>query len=79
MNADKASGVLHATLERLALHYGMIDVGRIASIRQDAAYGRAIRDFMEFTGVFVTTATGPEKVAIGRFVAALERRFAKFV
>jgi hypothetical protein len=78
MNADKASGILHSSLERLALHYGMIDMGRMASMRQDGAYGRAIRDFMEFMGVFATTITGQEKVAIGRFLAAAERRFAKF-
>lgn len=43
------------------------------------AYGRAITDFVEFTGVFVTTATGPEKAAIGRFVAAAERRSARSI
>jgi hypothetical protein len=39
MNADKASGVFHVSLERLALHYGVIDVGRMAAMRQGGAYG----------------------------------------
>ena len=32
MNADKASGILHVCLERLALHYGMIDTGKLATV-----------------------------------------------
>jgi hypothetical protein len=58
MNADKASGILHACLEMLALNYGMIDMGRIAALRQDGAYGRAIKDFLDFVSVFATAAQG---------------------
>jgi Domain of unknown function (DUF6456) len=65
MNADRASGVLHATLERLAMFYGMIDMGRIASIRQDGAYGRGIKDFLDFAGVFATTAQGRDRPVFG--------------
>jgi hypothetical protein len=56
MNAHKARGILHASLERLALHYGMIDMGRMAATCQDSAYGRGIKDFFEFAGVFATNA-----------------------
>jgi hypothetical protein len=35
-------------LERLALHYGMLDKGKLSCIRQDQAYSRGIRDFLEF-------------------------------
>jgi hypothetical protein len=79
MNADKASGVLHGALERLALHYGMIDMGRIAAIRQDGAYGRGVKDFIEFVSVFAATAVGPEKNAIGRLLANAQRRFSRFL
>jgi hypothetical protein len=79
MNADKASGVLHGALERLALHYGMIDMGRIAAIRQDGAYGRGVKDFIEFVSVFAATAQGNEKTVIGRFLGAAHKRFGKFV
>jgi hypothetical protein len=34
MNADKASGVFRVSLECLALHYGKIDIGRVAAIRE---------------------------------------------
>jgi hypothetical protein len=78
MNADKASGVLHGCLERLALHYGMIDMGRMAAIRQDGAYSRGIKDFLDFTDIFATTAQGGEKTVIGRFLAAAQKRFGKF-
>jgi hypothetical protein len=78
MNADKASGILHVSLERLALHYGMIDVGRMAAIRQDGAYARGVRDFLDFVNVFAVTAQGGEKTVIGRFIAAAQKRFGKF-
>jgi Domain of unknown function (DUF6456) len=78
MNADKASGILHGCLERLTLHYGMIDMGRMAAIRQDGAYGRAIKDFFDFADIFATTAQGGEKTVIGRFLAAAQKRFGKF-
>jgi Domain of unknown function (DUF6456) len=78
MNADRASGVLLGCLERLALAYGIADMGRLAALRQDGAYGRAIRDFMEFADVFGATAAGSEKSAIGKFLAAAHKRFATF-
>lgn len=73
------SGILHVSLERLALHYGMIDMDRMAALRQDAADERANRDFLEFIDVFATTAVGTEMNAIGRFLAAAQKRFPKFV
>jgi Domain of unknown function (DUF6456) len=78
MNADKASGVLHGCLERLAVHYGMIDKHRIDELRQDGAYKRGIKDFLEFAGVFAVTAQGGEKNVIGRFLTAAQKRFEKF-
>lgn len=78
MNADKGGGVLHGCLEMLALHYGMIDMGRLASLKQDSAYGRGIRDFLDFVSVFATTAQGGEKTVIGRFLAQAQKRFGKF-
>jgi hypothetical protein len=78
MNADMASGVLRTSLQRLALDYGFIDVGRLAVIRQDGAYGRGIKDFIEFAGVFAVTARGGEKNVIGKFIAAAQKRFGKF-
>jgi len=78
MNADKASGVLHGCLELLGLHYGMIDPGRLAALKQDSAYGRGIRDFLDFAGVFATEAQGGEKTVIGRFLAQAQKRFSKF-
>lgn len=78
MNADKASGVLHVSLERLALHYGMIDMGRLVSIGQDQDYGRGIRDLLDFARVFSVSASSAEKNALGRFLAAAQKRFSKF-
>jgi hypothetical protein len=78
MNADKASGVLHGCLEPMGLHYGMIDMGRLASLKQDSAYGRGIRDFLDFVSIFATTAQGGEKTVIGRFMAQAQKRFSKF-
>jgi hypothetical protein len=78
MNSDRASGILYSVLERIALHYGMIDVGRVAAIRQDGAYGRGIKDFLEFAGVFAVTAQGGEKNVIGKFIAAAQKRFGRF-
>jgi hypothetical protein len=78
MNADRASGVLHVALERLALFYGMLDVTRLNGMGQDRAYSRGIKDCIDFVGVFAATAQGPEKNALGRLIAAVQKRFAKF-
>lgn len=78
MNADRASGVLHVSLERLALHYGLLDRDRLNAIGQNSAYARGIKDFLDFTGVFATTAQGGEKTVIGRFLAEAQKRFGKF-
>jgi hypothetical protein len=61
MNADKASGP--ECLERLALHYAMIDQYRINAMRQESAYGRGIKDFLDFLNVFAVTVQGGEKMA----------------
>jgi hypothetical protein len=50
MNADKASRIFHVSLERLALHYGMVDMGRLQTMSNDRTYARAIQDFFEFGG-----------------------------
>jgi hypothetical protein len=67
MNTDKASGIFHVSLERLGMHFGLIDMGRLNAIGQDKAYGRAIKDRLDGAGVFAKTAQGPEKSALGRF------------
>jgi hypothetical protein len=72
MNADAASGVLRAALERLALHYGIVDRGKLSRIRQDQAYSRGIRDFLEFLNVF-----GPKAEAAEIRASAL-KRFGRF-
>jgi hypothetical protein len=48
MNPDKAAGILHGCLERLGLHYGMIDVGRLGAISHDQAYGRGVKAAIDF-------------------------------
>lgn len=78
MNADAASGVLRASLERLALHYGLVDKGKLSRIRQDQAYSRGIKDFLDFTNVFAATTKAEEKSAIGKFLAAVQKRFGRF-
>jgi hypothetical protein len=78
MNADKASGILHASLELLALHYAMIDMGRVTALRQESAYRRGIRDLLDFASVFATTAQGGERTIIGRFLAQAQKRFGNF-
>jgi hypothetical protein len=78
MNTDKAAGVFHVSLERLAVHYGMLDMGRLSAIGQSHAYARGVRDCIEFVNVFAATANGPEKNVIGRFLAAAAKRFGKF-
>jgi hypothetical protein len=78
MNSDKASGIFHVSLERLALHYGMLDRDRLNAIGQDKAYSRGIRDCLEFVSVFATTEQGGGKNVIGRFLAAAQKRFSKF-
>jgi len=45
----------------LAHNCGIIDVGRIAALRQDTAYARGIRNFLDFAGVFAAMAQGGEK------------------
>lgn len=65
MNADKGSGILHGSLERLALHYGMIDMGKLAALRQKKSYGRGIKDFLNFASVFAATTQGPKRSRSG--------------
>jgi hypothetical protein len=78
MNADRASGVFHVSLERLAIGYGMLNESRLQAMAQDQAYSRGIKDSMDFVNVFASTAQGPEKNALGRMIAAMQKRFAKF-
>jgi hypothetical protein len=78
MNADKASGILHGALERLALHYGMIDVGKMATLCSDKAVGRGVRTVIEFISVFNATAQPTEKIGMARLMKDLQRRFGKF-
>jgi hypothetical protein len=69
MNADRAGGVLHGCLERLALSYGMIDVARLGAISHDQAFARGVRAALDFISVFAASAQGDEKAVIGRLVA----------
>jgi hypothetical protein len=78
MNADKASGILHSSLERLALHYGLIDMGKMASLGQDKAYGRGVRAAMEFITVFNATAQPTEKLGMARLMKDLQKRFGNY-
>lgn len=78
MNADKAGGVLHTCLERLAMHYGLIDLGRLGAISHEAAFGRGVKAAMDFISVFASSAQGGEKAVIGRLMAGLEKRFSRY-
>ena len=78
LNADKAAGVFHVSLERIGLHYGMVDMRRLASIGNDKAYGRGIKDMLDYIMIFATTAQGPEKSVLSKFLTAAQRRFSKF-
>jgi Domain of unknown function (DUF6456) len=73
MNADKGAGVLHGCLERLALHYGMIDVGRLGAISHDAAFGRGVKAAMDFISVFASSAQGAKRLSLGASSGALKR------
>jgi hypothetical protein len=53
-------------------------MGRLVSIGQDQAYGRGVRDLLDFAEVFSASASGAEKNALGRFFASAQRRFSKF-
>jgi hypothetical protein len=78
MNAHKASGILHVCLERLALHYGLIDMGKMAAIAQDKARGRGIKEVMEFVAVFNAAAKPTEKLGVARLMTELNKRFGNF-
>jgi Domain of unknown function (DUF6456) len=78
MNTDRASGVLYISLERLALHFGMVDMGRLQTMSNDRAYARAIQDFLDFASVATATLQGNDKSAVGKFIAATRKRFEKF-
>jgi hypothetical protein len=71
MNADKASGIFHVTLERLALHHGMVDVNRLRSIGSD-------RNALDFLDISAVSTEGTDKTALGRFLSAAQKRFGKF-
>jgi hypothetical protein len=64
------SGILHVSLERLALHYGMVDTGSLSKMSNDRVYVRATRDFFVFAAVATATLQGTEKSAVGKFLAA---------
>jgi Domain of unknown function (DUF6456) len=78
MNADKAAGILHVCLERLALHYGLVDMGKLASIGNDKAFGRGVRAALEFIDVFNASAKPTEKLGMARLMKDLQKRFGKF-
>jgi hypothetical protein len=75
--ADQASRYVVDAIVK-ALHYGMVDMARIASIGQNKAYSRAINDLMEFAGLFAATAQAPEKAMIAKFIAATRKRFERY-
>jgi hypothetical protein len=78
MYSDKAAGLLLSCLERLALHYGVIDRNRLNAMGQDKAYARAIHDFISFANVFAAGEQSGGKGVMGRFLAGAQKRFAKF-
>jgi hypothetical protein len=78
MNSDKASGVLHASLELLALHFGLIDLRRIDALRQESAYAKGILEFLDFMNAWASTAQGGEKTVLGRLLTAAQNRFSRF-
>jgi hypothetical protein len=79
MNADKAAGVLQGCLERLGLHYGMIDVGRLGAISHDQAFGRGAKAVMDFITVFAASTQGSDKALVGKLIGGLQKRFSRFV
>jgi hypothetical protein len=78
MNSDKASGIFHVCLERLALHYGMVDMNRLKSIGSDRHYSRGIADVLEFAAVFTAGLEGVEQNGAKKMLQAALKRFSKF-
>jgi hypothetical protein len=78
MDSNRTSSIFRESLQRLAVHYGMLDVSRINAIAKEQTYGRAVRDVLDFINVFAGTAPTPEKNALGRLLAATHKRFEKF-
>jgi hypothetical protein len=50
----------------------------MAALGQESAYGRGIKDFLDFVNVISVTAQDGERTVIGRFLAAPQKRFGKF-
>jgi hypothetical protein len=79
MNADKGAGIFHGSLERLALHYGMVDTNRLISIGNDRAFGRGVIAANEFT---LTCVPRPDETGasyFSRLRGLITNRFAKYL
>jgi hypothetical protein len=79
MNADRAGGVLHGCLERLALCYGMIDVGRLGAISHDLSFGRGVKATAEFVSMFAPRPLESGVEYARRQHEAISKRFAKYM
>ena len=77
MTADGAGGVLRTFLERLGLHYGMIDVARLGAISSDQSYGRGVKAVLEFISVFSTNAKPDERAILQKLALGLQTRFSR--
>lgn len=77
MNADRAGGVLHSCLERLGLHYGMIDVGRLGAISHDQAFSRGVKATLDFITVFAASTQGSDRAIIQKLTLGLQKRFSR--
>jgi hypothetical protein len=79
MNADKAGGVLHSTLEMLTMHFGMVDVRKLTAIAQDLAFGRGVKAAIDFITVFSASTQGSDKAVITKLMMGLQKRFSRYV
>jgi hypothetical protein len=79
MYTDKSSGILLASLERLALHYGIVDRTRLDSIARDKSFGRGVKTVNDFV---LTIGPRPDETAsayVCRFRGVLAQRFAMYL
>lgn len=78
MNADRASGVLHVSLERLALHYGLVDMGKLANINNNRAFARGLKAADEFISTCPPREDETGVAYASRLHGLFARRFEKF-
>jgi len=79
MDSKKATGVLIAVLERLALHYGLIQVSAIKDRVGRSGFKHGVQHVYDFIKVYCAGAPPADQAVHKKLTGEIEKRMSKFL